>query len=589
MSNPIYEPRKLDVGDVLKDVRSGKIGLPDLQRPFVWKNDKVRDLLDSMLRGYPIGYIMLWDSPAEMEGKSQQIGANEKQYNVPKSLVIDGQQRLTALLAAMYGIEVRDKSYKTRNIRIAYDPVARVFRNADATTDRDARFVPSVADAFAADHDKKSSAFRRNFLKRLNESRKKRGEPELTTEEEDEIEAGLNDLLSLENYALPTLEIKDWADEEMVSDIFVRVNSQGQTLKQDDFIMTLLSVYEPQMRENIEKFCADSHVPAKGTSYNALVEVTPTHVIRTAVGLGFKRGRLRYAYQILRGRDLETKTTSEETRKQNFATFGDALSKVLDLNSWHSYINTLGEAGYVCAEQATSANAIAFCYAFYLIGKHEFHLPAQTLRRVIRRWFFASAITAYYVGSFETNFERQLNDVKQLSSPEEFEAYFEREVAAQLTDDYFRITLPANLDSNEATGPYWYGYVAAQVVLGAKSFLSTVPLSQILALGASGSKKQADKHHIFPDNYLKQCGQLTKRSNKGNFALLDYSNNIGISDRSPSEYAKEYRAALGEEGYLKNCRQHALPDGWESMNYEQFLEKRRVLMAEVVKAAFSKL
>ena len=589
MSNPIYEPRKLDVGDVLKDVRSGKIGLPDLQRPFVWKNDKVRDLLDSMLRGYPIGYIMLWDSPAEMESKSQQIGANEKQYNVPKSLVIDGQQRLTALLAAMYGIEVRDKNYKTRNIRIAYDPVARVFRNADATTDRDARFVPSVADAFAADHDKKSSAFRRDFLKRLNESRIKRGEPELTTEEEDEIGAGLNDLLSLENYALPTLEIKDWADEEMVSDIFVRVNSQGQTLKQDDFIMTLLSVYEPQMRENIEKFCADSHIPAKGTSYNALVEVTPTHVIRTTVGLGFKRGRLRYAYQILRGRDLETKTTSEETRKQNFATFGDALSKVLDLNSWHSYINTLGEAGYVCADQATSANAIAFCYAFYLIGKHEFHLPSQTLRRVIRRWFFASAITAYYVGSFETNFERQLNDVKQLSSPEEFETYFDREVAAQLTDDYFRITLPANLDSNEATGPYWYGYVAAQVVLGAKSFLSTVPLSQILTLGASGSKKQADKHHIFPDNYLKQCGQLTKRSNKGNFALLDYSNNIGISDRSPSEYAKEYRTALGEEEYLKNCRQHALPDGWESMNYGQFLEKRRALMAKLVREAFSKL
>lgn len=589
MSGPIYEPRKLDVGDVLKDVRSGKIGLPDLQRPFVWKNDKVRDLLDSMLRGYPIGYIMLWDSPAEMEGKSQQIGANEKQYNVPKSLVIDGQQRLTALLAAMYGIEVRDKSYKTRTIRIAYDPVARVFRNADATTDRDARFVPSVADAFAADHDKKSSAFRRDFLKRLNESRKKRNEPELTTEEEDEIEAGLRDLLSLENYALPTLEIKDWADEEMVSDIFVRVNSQGQTLKQDDFIMTLLSVYEPQMREDIESFCADSHVPAKGTSYNALVQVTPTHVIRTAVGLGFKRGRLRYAYQILRGRDLETKATSEETRERNFATFGDALSKVLDLNSWHSYINTLGEAGYVCSDQATSANAIAFCYAFYLIGKHEFNLSAPNLRRVIRRWFFASAITAYYVGSFETNFERQLNDVKQLASPEEFEAYFDREVASQLTDDYFRITLPANLNSNEATGPYWYGFVAAQIVLGAKSFLSTVPLSQILALGASGSKKQADKHHIFPDNYLKQHGQLTKRSNKGNFAILDYSNNIGISDRSPSEYADEYREALGEEAYAENCRQHALPDGWESMDYEEFLEERRRLMAQLAKDAFERL
>lgn len=149
----------------------------------------------------------------------------------------------------------------------------------------------------------------------------------------------------------------------------------------------------------------------------------------------------------------------------------------------------MAEAGYICAEQATSANVIAFCYAFYLIGKHEFGLPAQRLRRVIRRWFFASAITSYYVGSFETNFERQLNDVKQLGSPEEFEAYFDREVAAQLTDDYFRITLPTDLDANEAMGPYWYGFVAAQVVLGAKCFLSTASLSQILAPGASGTKK----------------------------------------------------------------------------------------------------
>lgn len=589
MSNPIYEPRKLDVGDVLKDVLSGKIGLPDLQRPFVWKNDKVRDLLDSMLRGYPIGYIMLWDSPAEMESKSQQIGENEKAYKVPKSLVIDGQQRLTALLAALYGVEVRDKSYRTRNIRIAYDPVERTFKNADATTDRDARLVPSVSEAFAADHEKKSSAYRREFLKRLNESRSKRGEPELTTEEEDEVEAGLNELLSLENYALPTLEIKDWADEEMVSDIFVRVNSQGQTLKQDDFIMTLLSVYEPGMREAIEKFCADSHVPAKGTSYNPLVEVTPTHVIRTTVGVGFKRGRLRYAYQILRGRDLETKITSEAKREENFAAFGDALSKVLDLNNWHAFINALGQAGYICSEQATSANAIAFCYAFYLIGKYEFGMDALAVRRLASRWFFASSVTSFYVGSFETNFERQLNDVKQLSSAEEYEAYFEREIAAQLTDDFFRITMPIALDSNEAMGPAWQGFVAAQVVLGAKSLFGTVPLSQLLTLGAAGTKKAVDKHHIFPDNFLKQKGYLTKRSSKANFTLIDYASNIYISDEDPAVYVRKFRNELGEEEYERNCREHALPIGFEDMDYEEFLEERRRLMAQLAKTAFERL
>lgn len=589
MSNPIYDARSLSIGSVLDDVRTGRIGLPDLQRPFVWKNDKVRDLLDSMLRGYPIGYIMLWDSPAEMEGKSQQIGENEKAYKVPKSLVIDGQQRLTALLAALYGVEVRDKSYKTRPIRIAYNPIEREFKNADASTDKDPRYVSSVDEVFTAYHNMTLPAFRQSFVDSLNSSNAKKGESPVSMEQQYQIEAGLNELLSLERYPVPTLEISAQAGEEMVSDIFVRVNSQGQTLKQDDFIMTLLSVYEPGMREAIEKFCADSHVPAKGTSYNPLVEVTPTHVIRTTVGVGFKRGRLRYAYQILRGRDLETKVTSEAKREENFATFGDALSKVLDLNNWHAFINALGQAGYICSEQATSANAIAFCYAFYLIGKYEFGMDALAVRRLASRWFFASSVTSFYVGSFETNFERQLNDVKQLSSAEEYEAYFEREIAAQLTDDFFRITMPIALDSNEAMGPAWQGFVAAQVVLGAKSLFGTVPLSQLLTLGAAGTKKAVDKHHIFPDNFLKQKGYLTKRSSKANFTLIDYASNIYISDENPAAYVRKFRDELGEEEYERNCREHALPLDFENMDYEEFLEERRRLMAQLAKTAFERL
>ena len=431
--------------------------------------------------------------------------------------------------------------------------------------------------------------FRQEFVDALNESNEKKGEPPVSMEQQYQIEAGLNELLSLERYPVPTLEISAQADEEMVSEIFVRVNSQGQTLKQDDFIMTLLSVYEPRMRESIEKFCADSHVPAQGTSYNPLVEVTPTHVIRTTVGVGFKRGRLRYAYQILRGRDLETKVTSEAKREENFAIFGDALTKVLDLNNWHAFINALGQAGYISAEQATSANAIAFCYAFYLIGKYEFGMDALAIRRLASRWFFASSITSFYAGSFETNFERQLNDVKQLSTADEFETYFEHEIAAQLTDDFFRITMPIALDSNEAMGPAWQGFVAAQVVLGAKVLFGTVPLSQLITLGSSGTKKAVDKHHIFPDNFLKQKGYLSKRSNKANFTLLDYANNIYISDDDPSVYVKRYREELGEEEYERNCREHALPLGFENMSYEEFLEERRKLMAQLSKIAFDRL
>ncbi len=134
MPNSIYNPISLEVGNILKDVQTGKIGLPDLQRPFVWGNEKVRDLLDSMLRGYPIGYVMLWDSPSDDAGKRSAIGSNQKTYAVPKSLVIDGQQRLTALLSSLYGVPVRDKNFRERTVRIAYDPIARAFKNADAST-----------------------------------------------------------------------------------------------------------------------------------------------------------------------------------------------------------------------------------------------------------------------------------------------------------------------------------------------------------------------------------------------------------------------------------------------------------------------
>lgn len=181
VSNSIYNPISLEVGNLLKDVQTGKIGLPDLQRPFVWGNDKVRDLLDSMLRGYPIGYVMLWDSPSDDTGKKSAIGSNQKTYAVPKSLVIDGQQRLTALLSSLYGVPVRDKNFKERTVRIAYDPIARIFKNADASTEKDARFVPDVSETFGANHDNRLSAYRRAFIRRLNESNVKKASLSLMT------------------------------------------------------------------------------------------------------------------------------------------------------------------------------------------------------------------------------------------------------------------------------------------------------------------------------------------------------------------------------------------------------------------------
>ena len=150
-------PRK--VGDLINDVKIGRIGLPDLQRPFVWKDNKVRDLLDSMLKGFPIGYIMLWESPSNYD-RTNQIGGNEKEYREPDDLVIDGQQRLTALLAAMEGVKIKDKNYKERNIKISYNPLTRDFQVWSQAYERSAEYISAVSDVFAADKEHSITKFR---------------------------------------------------------------------------------------------------------------------------------------------------------------------------------------------------------------------------------------------------------------------------------------------------------------------------------------------------------------------------------------------------------------------------------------------
>ena len=133
------------VGDLITDVKNGRIGLPDLQRPFVWKDNKVRDLLDSMLKGFPIGYIMLWESPANYD-RTNRIGNNEKIYSEPDDLVIDGQQRLTALLAAMEGVKIKDKNYKERYIKISFNPLSKDFKVWTQAYERSAEYISTVSD-----------------------------------------------------------------------------------------------------------------------------------------------------------------------------------------------------------------------------------------------------------------------------------------------------------------------------------------------------------------------------------------------------------------------------------------------------------
>ena len=376
MGKELFDNIPSKVADLLSDVKNGRIGLPDLQRPFVWKDNKVRELLDSMMKGYPIGYIMLWASPDDYENTGY-IGKNDKMYKRPDDLVIDGQQRLTALLAAMYGVTIKDKYYKERKIRISFNPLTREFAVWTQAYERNPEWISEISSVFAADQEHNISKFRKTYIKTANEDRAKNNEPELTEDEEDTIEENINDLLNLGIYSLPTLKINSKADEEDVADIFVRVNSGGQNLTEKNFIETLIAVYDNDVHDKINKFCAESRIPSNGTSFNQILQVDPSHLIRMSVGVGFRRARLRYAYMLLRGKNLKTGEITQDVREENLNTFKESLDVVTNLNNWHAFMNLFASAGYLRGSLVASYNAVVFIYVLYLIGKYDYKVSSE--------------------------------------------------------------------------------------------------------------------------------------------------------------------------------------------------------------------
>lgn len=590
MGKELFDNIPSKVADILSDIKNGRVGLPDLQRPFVWQDNKVCELLDSMMKGYPIGYIMLWASPDDYEN-TVHIGKNEKIYKRPNDLVIDGQQRLTALLAAMYGVTIMDKNYKERAIRISFNPLTREFAVWTPAFEKNPEWISEISQVFAADEEHNISKFRKAYIKIVNEGRAKNNEEELTEDEEDRIEENINDLLNLGIYSLPTLKINSKANEENVADIFVRVNSGGQNLTEKNFIETLIAVYDNAVHDKINQFCADSRIPANGTSFNQILQIDPSHLIRMSVGVGFRRARLRYVYMLLRGKNLKTGEITQNIREENLKIFKESLDMVTNLNNWHAFMNLFASAGYLKGSFVASSNAVVFSYVLYLIGKYDYKVSSVELQKIISKWIFMSTITGFYTGSTESQVEKQFADWRDVHNADEFVVYLDSVIANRFTDDYFEYSLPSELNSSSATSPAWYGYIAVINVLGTPMLFSTAPLSQYFILGTSGDKNSIDKHHIFPKNYLGKIGYNNDRDRNqiANFTYLDYATNIDISDAPPTEYVSRYRDKLGEERYKLACKQNALPENFEQLSYPEFLIKRRILMAQIVKKAYDKL
>ncbi len=574
MTDTLFKQVGYTVSSLLEFIDLGEIGLPDIQRPFVWKNIKVRDLFDSMYRGYPVGYLLFWQNAFD-QGDGRAIGDDKKQKPA-RLLIVDGQQRLTSLYAVVKGIPVLRENYEKETIAIAFNPLQGRFEVADAAIRRDKSFIPNISDVW----NKGLFEIVDEYLEGLESTR------DVDEEERRGIKGAISRLHSMTGFPFTALELSANIDEEQVADVFVRINSKGTPLNQADFILTLMSVFWDSGRAELEDFCRRSRVPSKGEAspFNHYIQPDPDQLLRVSVGLGFKRARLKYVYSILRGKDLETELFSDERREAQFDVLKAAQSRTLNLAYWHDFLKAINLAGFRGGRLISSQNNLLFAYILYLMGRTEYHVPEQVLRRAIARWFFMSSLTGRFTGSPESAMEFDLARFREVEDPEHFIRVLDTICEATLTNDFWSMTLPTELATSSPRSPSLFAYFAALALLDAQALFSQQKIVDLLEPSVHSTRRAAERHHLFPKAYLATLGvKQTRDTNQiANYALLEWGDNAEISDLPPNEYLPQFANSVPAKDLERMYYWHALPDGWENMEYGEFLERRRELVSKVI-------
>ena len=592
MATQRYSVTPHPIETLLTWVKSGEIAIPEIQRPFVWEATKVRNLLDSLYQGYPVGYLIAWRNPT--------VKLKDGTSSAGKRILIDGQQRVTALMAALLGREVLTKDYETVRIRIAFHPQEERFEVANPAIRKDVAWIEDVAEVFAPDaslteltdtYTEKNPAADRKRVSRV-----------------------LEKLRKIINNHVGVIELADDLDIETVTEIFIRVNSAGTELSQADFAMSKIAVNETYggnlLRKAIDYFCHLAVAPEflarieKGDKAFAASEFLPqmrwlrdtnddiydptyTDMLRVAFTSEFGRGKLQDLVALLSGRNFETKQFEEAIAEESFGKLKQGILAFINKTHFDRITMILRSAGFVTSDLIGGRNAVNFAYILYLRGRAE-GMPAADLERLVRRWYAMSVLRGRYTGSPETAFDF---DIRQVES-RGLASYTDAVIENELPESFWTGMLPQLMDTSSSNSPYFLAYQAAQVKLGDKGFLSRdITVLDLLM-------NRSDVHHVYPKKHLKSQGLSRGRYNQiANFVLAQSEINIAIGDKPPEKYFKELadQVSGGKKRYggitveadLRanlgaSCVPESMLDG-EIPNYDDFLEERRKLMALKIK------
>lgn len=591
-----YSVNQYLIDTLLAWVRSGDIAIPEIQRPFVWDSSKVRDLIDSLYQGYPIGYIIAWRNP--------NIKLKDGSLSEGKKILIDGQQRITALSAAILGQYVVNKNYERVKIKIAFNPIEEKFEVQNTAILKDKTWIHDISDAINGDlFEVAEQYFELN--------------PEV---DKKQVRNAFSNLINIPKKQIGLIELAPELDIETVTEIFIRINSKGVVLSQADFAMSKIAADTQyggnELRKAIDYFC---HMAVSPEFYKTIVDNDKTFVqsdffqkmtwlktenddlydpnysdlIRVAFTSQFDRGRLSDLVSLLSGRNFETRTFEDEIAEKSFSKLKKGVEKFINETNFKRFLMIVKSAGFISPKLIRSKNVLNFAYILYLKLK-QLGINETKIEHYVKRWLVYSILTGRYSGSPESMFDF---DIKQITG-KPFGQYLKEKEEAELSDAFWNASLPQSLNTSVASSPYFLVFLASQVKANDKGFLSKdIKINDLVS-------HRADIHHLFPKDYLKKNGIPQGQYNQiANYVYMQSEINIKVGNKSPKEYfsliknqmqntENQISGISSERDFLENLKQNCVPLEITEMttdNYQDFLHLRRKLMAQKIKEYYFSL
>lgn len=522
-----------------------------------------------------------------------------------KKIMIDGQQRVTALMTSIMGMEVINADFEKKRIKISFNPLAidedEVFKVQDNAILKDKKWISDIADVFKSDF--KRGSFVTKYC-------------ELNSEmDSDKLHDILDALIGIKNRQIGVITLDKELTIDEVTEIFIRINSQGAKLNQSDFAMSKIAANVKyggnELRKAIDYF---SHLAVQPDWYYEMSKdkdfmeskfaskirwlkddreeiFDPNYgdILRVAFMHKFRRGKMKDLVSLLGGRDFETRDYKEEIAEASFGKLTDGVLDFMNEFSFTNFILAIKSAGFITSRLTNSQMTLDFAYTLYLILNSNSQIDKTQIKHYVSKWYVLSTLTSRYITSPETVMDM---DIRRISE-KGFIEYFKEIEEASLSDTFWEVGLVQDLETSAINSPFFNVFLAAQVHGSDNSLLMNgTKVNDLITI-------MGDIHHVFPKGYLQKNGitDKSKYNQIANYTYLDTQTNISIGDKAPNDYfktvfdqceTKEMKFGnISELSLLKdNLRINCIPENIVTMDashYEDFLLERRRLMAKKIK------